>query len=97
MTKMQVKVENGSPMTATRVGVRLQISRVSTESGKTGVFIDSYLATIGVIPEEAFIVKVLSSLAKVTDSQMLNSQFPLNPKPSFSPVLWASSSSPLRF
>jgi hypothetical protein len=53
MTKMQVKVKNRSPMTVTCVRVRLQIPRVSTESGKMGVFIENYLATIRVIPEEA--------------------------------------------
>jgi hypothetical protein len=47
--------------------VRLQISRVSTESGKTGVFIDSYLATIGVIPEEA--LKTISGKVLQVDQQ----------------------------
>jgi hypothetical protein len=53
MSKMRVNVENRSPMTVTCVRVRLQIPRVSKESGKTVVLIDNYLATIGVIPEKA--------------------------------------------
>jgi hypothetical protein len=55
MTRMRVKVENRSPMTVTCMRVRLQIPRVSHESGKTDVFIDTYLATIGVIPEKALV------------------------------------------
>jgi hypothetical protein len=69
MTKMQVKVENRSPMTVTCVRVRLQIPRVSTEPGKTDVFIDNYLATIGMIPEEA--LKVSAGRVLQVDQQPL--------------------------
>lgn len=53
MTKMQVSVVNRSPMAVTCVRLRMQVPKVSTESRNTGVVYDNYLATIGVIPENA--------------------------------------------
>jgi len=63
MTKMQVSVVNRSPMAIKCVRVRITIPKISTESGKTGVFYDDYLATIGVIPENALQVSADRVLA----------------------------------
>jgi hypothetical protein len=53
MTKMRVMVVNRSPMSMTCVRVQIQIPRVASEPGR--VRVEEYLATIGVIPQEALL------------------------------------------